>query len=101
MGLDISLKEHPEFSFSYTHNVVPMWKYMTVYDALYNMDGYVACDIVKDLERGLIFGVDNIKYLRTLNPPNGWGDADGAIEWLFRVYKEFSEHSSDTIEVDK
>ena len=101
MSLDISLKEHPEVSFNYTHNVTKIWKIIGVYDALYNMDGHIASDIVTDLEHGIIYGVSNIKYLRTLNPPNGWGDADGAIEWLFRVYKEFSEHSADTIEVDK
>ena len=101
MSLDISLKEKPEISFNYTHNVTPIWKAIHVYDALYNYDGNLVCDILPTIERGLIDGAQRIKYLRQLNPKNGWGDADSALNWLWEVYRAFVEHEDCTIEVWK
>lgn len=101
MSLDISLKEKPEISFNYTHNVTPIWKEIGVYDALYNSHDKRVVDVISDLRKGVLDGPCKIKYLRMLNPKNGWGDADSALDWLWQVYRTFVEYEDCTIEVCK
>ena len=99
MSLDIRLKGMD--SHNYTHNVTDMWHLLGCYDALYNSEGMKAKDVLPVLAEAVISGPVRIKELRRLNPENGWGDADRALVWLYKVYCEFAEYPNKRIEVCK
>lgn len=73
------------FDRNVTHNLVRMWDKAGVYEALYLSDGKRCGDYLPVLEKGL----DNIQRrfseYEELNPPNGWGSAQGALEFLTGV----------------
>ena len=96
MSLDFSLTvtvdtggRHPQtlylYERNYTHNVTPMWQKAGCYDALYNSSGQLAESIIPALDRAVhLMKRDPIGY-RKLNPSNGWGDYDTALEFLRRT----------------
>ena len=67
-----------------TSNVAPMWRKAMPdeYDGLAGLDGLRCSDVI-DALRG---AVDRMKAepdaYRTMNPPNGWGDYESALEYL-------------------
>lgn len=65
-----------------THNVSPMWRLVGVRDALYESHGRLAEETLPALRAGVATMRERIVDCRALNPPNGWGDADRALEWL-------------------
>lgn len=88
-------------SMNITHNVSPMWRLVGVYDALYESDGKVAGEFVPALRRGVETMRERIEECRALNPPNGWGDADGALRWLEKWLAASEKHPTATIEVSR
>lgn len=99
MSLDIGLRGRE--SHNYTHNVTDMWIMLGCYDALYNSDGKKAKEVLSEIRIAVLTGPTRIKELRRLNPANGWGDADRALLWLYKVYCEFCEFPNKIIEVSK
>lgn len=99
MSLDINLQGRE--AHGYTHNVTGIWRRLDCYDALYNSHGKQAKEVLIDLAHAVTMGPKMIAQLRKLNPPNGWGDADSALVWLYGVYKEFAEFPDEIIRVDK
>lgn len=83
----------------YTHNVIPMWKLVGVYEALYESHGKMAEEVIAPLTVGVAEMGRRIEECRALNPENGWGDADRALEWLTRWLRHCSEHPKATITV--
>lgn len=86
MGLSIYLKcEHcrteREF-FGTTHNLAPMWRIAGVMDALYESDGHRAGEFLPVLRAGLAHMEAHPDVYTPLNPANGWGNYEGALEFL-------------------
>jgi len=90
MSLDLSLENRCEmctsreehFDRNITHNLIPMWKKAGVYDALYNSDGKNPEEFIEVLGRGMHDMRTNPEEYKKLNPENGWGDYEGAIDFL-------------------
>lgn len=112
MSLDISLfilvdtggKEPNHLtlaSSNMTHNVSTMWRLVGVYDALYESHGKLAGDYVDALNAGIDSMKEKIDECRVLNPSNGWGDADSALDWLIAWRDECDMHPKATIDVSR
>jgi len=78
--------------YNYTHNVTAMWKACGVYDALYNSDGERTETVIPILRAGIAFFEEHYSEMEALNPPNGWGHADTALEFLRKVADGFASH---------
>ena len=65
-----------------THNVSPMWKLAGVYDALYESEGLIAKEVLSTLQEGVARMVLNPEEYKKLNPTNGWGCYESALEFL-------------------
>lgn len=68
-----------------THNLSPMWHKAGIYDALYDSKDKEAGTIIPALRTGLKEMIIHRKEYEKLNPPNGWGDYNGALEFLAGV----------------
>jgi hypothetical protein len=65
-----------------THNVGKMWTKAGVWEALYESHGKIAQDILPALERGVAHMAAHREEYTPLNPPNGWGNYEGALDFL-------------------
>lgn len=68
-----------------THNVSPMWTAAGCYGPLYDdetWEGRLGKEALAVLRAGVIAMEDSPEKFREMNPPNGWGDYEGALEWL-------------------
>lgn len=88
-------------SFNITHNVNSMWHKAGCYDALYNSEGKLSKEVSPILQLSLLVMLARPEEFKELNPENGWGDYDGAIDFLVKVIKEFNESPSAKIVVSK
>ena len=87
------------YSANYTGNVCPMWSKAGVYDALYDSDGVEASAIIPILEDGIQhMQARPVEYSR-LNPPNGWGDYEGALAFLQSLLYACYQHPKALIHV--
>lgn len=110
MGLDIWLKIQVDtggaesytcelYSAGITHNVNSMWREAGVYDVLYNGEGKTAGEAIEILERGLEdMKSDPAKY-KAMNPSNGSGDYDGAVDWLDKFLRACKQHPKSRIKI--
>lgn len=87
------------FDANYTHNVVPMWEKAGVYEALYKSDGKQAKEIIPELEIGYEFMKNNPDLFIPLNPPNGWGDYETALEFLNNILDSCKKYPKTIIQV--
>lgn len=110
MSLDFDINIDPcetcgraaeNLSWNYTHNVTPMWRLVGVYEALYESDGKRVSEILPALVCGVSVMAAKIDDCRALNPENGWGDADRALEWLRDVTDACVRHPSATVSVSR
>ncbi len=83
---------------NYTSNVSPIWHRCLTAG---NLDGEVCLadlagkrcvDIAPLLRRAVEWGVENVDQLRALDPPNGWGCAEGAITYLWDIQRFCEAH---------
>lgn len=86
---------------NYTHNVIPMWEACGVYEALYESDGMNAGEVAEVIARGIQYFRTHFSEMTALNPPNGWGDAESAYEFLQRVHLDMSRHSNSVVGVSR
>ncbi|MDE1822128.1 MAG: hypothetical protein KGI98_14910 [Euryarchaeota archaeon] len=84
------------FEVNITHNLVPMWKKAGVYDALYESEGKLARDILPLLREARTQMEDHPSEYEELNPENGWGDYEGALEFLCQVIRAAAKFPSTT-----
>jgi len=71
-------------SFNYTYNVADMW-----YDCYekgirehYGLSGEESIPVLRKLREHM---EDNIDKLEAMNPENGWGNYDGAVEFVGKL----------------
>lgn len=80
-------------SHNYTYNVSPMfYAAFSCEDGirgLHGMTGKVAAPLISE---AMTYMRENMAEMRDLNPSNGWGDADSALEFLGKIHEEAMEH---------
>lgn len=79
-------------SFNYTHNVSPMWREAGCYEALYKSAGKEAREFLPALRCAIVEMEDHPGKFKRLNPSNGWGDYNSAVDWLRRVAALFARY---------
>ena len=88
-------------SANYTHNVTRMWKEAGVYDALYMSDGKQVKDIIDELNSGLSNMYANPEKYIAMNPTNGWGSYESALDWLKQLISNIESYPDGTICISK
>ena len=67
---------------NYTYNVSPMFYEAMGEGGIRQLDGLTGAECLEILDSGIeAMAADPDKY-RALNPPNGWGDYDSALQML-------------------
>lgn len=89
------------FERNITHNVVRMWDKAGVYDALYMSDGKRCGDYLPALEGGVDSFHRYFAEYEDLNPANGWGSAQAALEFLVALLVAVREHPDGYFRVSK
>jgi hypothetical protein len=83
-----------------THNVSDMWRLAGCYDEIYNADSLLAGNIADKLEDAVEEMIEHPDAFKLLNPPNGWGDYNTALDFLkdfAKVCKENPRATVDTV----
>lgn len=85
---------------NYTSNVSPMW-FTALGRPLRELNGMLAGDAIPLLEKAVAHMTDpaNAEIYRRMNPPNGWGNHEGATEYLTWLLNECTRHPKATIEI--
>lgn len=89
-------------SINYTSNVFPMWiKALegTGFDGLDTMDGHLAGECLPALETAIAAMRANPAVYTAMNPPGGWGNADGARQFLGELADMCSAHPKATVRI--
>lgn len=82
---------------NYTSNVSRMWRTAGV--NLRELTGMVAADAVPLLDRAIGAMTAEADTYRAMNPPNGWGDYDGALTFLCDLRAACVKHPKTTLRV--
>lgn len=64
---------------------------------LRDLDGARMGDIAPVLHAAVEWGVEHINELREMNPSNGWGDAEGAVTYLWDIARFCDMHPNATL----
>lgn len=105
MSYDISLTEKQWVDAevadigNYTSNVSQMYV-KAIGKALSEFDGLMAKDAIHMLKEGVAEMRDNPDEFKKLNPINGWGDYEGALDYLRNFLQECEKNPSATIKID-
>lgn len=83
---------------NYTYNCGPMF-FEALGVSLSSMDGRIAGEVADQLSLGVKNMIDDPAKYRAMNPENGWGDYEGALEYLLGIAKACREHPKATIRV--
>lgn len=106
MSWDVSLvvdtggPEPAELSFldaNYTHNVQPMFALAGL--DLGGLHGERAGEAAAKLTAAIAAMRQDPERFRAMNPPNGWGDYDGALAFLERIRTACLAHPLATVRV--
>ena len=78
---------------NYTYNVSQMFRLAffgdTGINQLHGMTGKVAAPLIN---KAMTYMREHMDEMRELNPDNGWGNADGALEFLAKIHERALEH---------
>lgn len=84
---------------NYTYNVSPMYYEALGGGGLRGLDGRPAAEVIPELERAIADMEARPEHYRTMNPPNGWGDYDGALRFLRNILRDAVECPATTVRV--
>jgi predicted phage-related endonuclease len=90
-------------NFNITNNLTGMAKEAGIYEALWRPDenGYTKANhILPILEEGLKKLKKNPEYYKKFNPPNGWGDYEGFVNFVENVLDECKRNPDADISSD-
>jgi hypothetical protein len=82
---------------NYTWNVSEMFYAAFGADGLRTIEGKSGKDAVPIVRSAIAFMQDNGAAMRALNPKNGWGDYEGAIEFLKTILDGCLRHPKATV----
>lgn len=85
---------------NYTSNVWMMFREaLEDHRGLEALDGVVAGTAIDDLDVAITdFELHQAKFA-AMNPPNGWGNSDGALEFLRKIRAACAAHPKATVRV--
>ncbi len=83
--------------FNMTSNVAPMWRLAGA--DLAEFHGQQAGTTLPLLDKAIADMAANPDKYTPLNPPNGWGNYDGCLEFLRDLRAEFARHPQATVQV--
>lgn len=85
-----------------TSNVSPMWAKALGFP-LGDLHGRIAGECIADLERAVshIRHPDHRRDYEAMNPPNGWGNHDGAARYLETLLAACRDHPKTTIRISR
>lgn len=93
---------------NYTSNVSPMWaRCLTAVQGtgedvcLADLEGKTCGDILPHLVAAVEWGAEHIDELRDLNPPNGWGNAEGAVTFLWDIQRICEANINGTLYISR
>lgn len=92
MSYDLSIGDEAELN--YTYNVGPMWRKVTPngIKEIHDLSGVEAVPVLLHMYIGM---VHREKELRQMNPENGWGNYDGALDFIHRALQLSMKHPFD------
>lgn len=104
MGYDLSVRcrccGHDHGDFNYTYNVSAMFQQaFPGGSGLSCLHGQTASAAIPMLRAAILHMEDNRVAMLQLNPPNGWGDCDSALDWLRRILVVCVDYPDDLVEV--
>lgn len=82
-----------------TYNVAPMFYKALGEGGINKLHGEEAWKVIPKLEHAIEHMEAHAADYRELNPPNGWGNYDGALEYLRGILKACKEHPKCTIRI--
>jgi len=105
MSLDVYLENLEmtlvaQFSSGVTHNLAKMAQEAGLYQVLWRPEECgitVAKDLIEPLEEGLRILRSSPSRFQKFNPPNGWGNYDGLIEFVEGYLAACRRHPSATV----
>lgn len=83
---------------NYTYNVCAMYS-LAIGSGLNELNGLLASDLIERLEKGVSDMWANPAKYKALNPANGWGDYEGALEYLEKLLLGCRMHPKATLRV--
>lgn len=89
------------FSENYTCNCAPMFQAAIGQDGIRTLHGLKASEIVGQLGRAVdhITDPENLEFYKEIEPDNGWGSLDGAIDYLKGIHKACREYPDGVLSV--
>lgn len=87
-----------------THNMTEMAKWAGVLEACWmpeEIEGVTAAKLIPFLEAGLHKLKTQPEEAKKFNPPNGWGDYEGFVEFVEKYLAACREHPDATIKVSR
>ena len=104
MGYDIRLaistgkSLHTVYENDYTYNVSPMYyKAFATNDGLNSLNGLRAKFAINFLDSAIAYMTNYKQEYITLNPANGWGDYEGALQVLVELKQACEDHPTCTV----
>lgn len=85
--------------FNMTSNVAPMWRLAGA--DLAEFHGHYAGNMLHVLDKAIDDMATNPDKYLPLNPPNGWGDYSGCLEFLRELRAEFARHPQAKVQVSR
>jgi hypothetical protein len=107
MSLDVTLKKMmlaEIYSRNITHNLNKMAEEAGIYKHLWRPEELgitLAGDLVEPLRIGLEKLMKNPAMFEAMNPPNGWGNYHGLVEFVNDYYNACKENPEAVIEVSR
>lgn len=87
--------------YSPTYNLSPMFCKAFGGDGVRELSGKSGKEAARMIHKALtdMMDPDKVNDYKKLNPPNGWGDYDGAIEVLGKIMQDCISHPKATVHV--
>lgn len=86
--------------FNYTYNVSPMWYAAMPEKGIRSHYGMTGKDALVPLRRMREYMEDNRDELEAMNPENGWGSYEGALEFVNKLISASLRNPDETWEGD-
>lgn len=82
-----------------TYNLAPMFCEALGKEGLRGLDGRLGEEVADTVWKGLRDMVTRQSFYEEMNPANGWGDYEGAVEYIRKLAYECSRHPKATIRI--
>lgn len=79
-----------DLNLNFTHNAQPFWHKLGILDIIYHSQGHRAGEYVERLEKAYVYMASNLNEFILIEPSNGWGRAEHAVEFLKKVWLAFA-----------